>query len=154
MFEGSNPTHLSPGAHVSCTRRFGMLPYQHHGVLTDNDRVIHYEFVDRDRPRAVVVETSLGVFLRGSRLKIVAASSPHFSETEIIKRARSRLGESRYSLIWNNCEHFVNWCRTGNAASEQVKRCVVAVTAVVMLTVASVMNSRVDTAVLSKRAAA
>jgi len=27
-----------------------------------------------------------------------------------VRRARSRLGEKRYRLLTNNCEHFVEWC--------------------------------------------
>lgn len=30
-------------------------------------------------------------------------------------RALSRLGEEKYHLITNNCEHFVRWCRSGSA---------------------------------------
>ena len=32
----------------------------------------------------------------------------------------SRVGERRYSLSGNNCEHFANWCATGIAVSQQV----------------------------------
>ena len=39
----------------------------------------------------------------------------------VIARAQSRLGESRYDLFGNNCEHFVMWCKTGISSSEQVK---------------------------------
>ncbi len=35
-------------------------------------------------------------------------------------RAASRVGERRYSLVGNNREHFVNWCATGVAVSQQV----------------------------------
>jgi hypothetical protein len=35
-------------------------------------------------------------------------------------RAASRIGERRYSLSGNDCEHFANWCATGVAISYQV----------------------------------
>jgi hypothetical protein len=40
---------------------------------------------------------------------------------EVVSRARSRLGERDYDLVGMNCEHFVRWCKTGEAKSEQVK---------------------------------
>jgi len=38
---------------------------------------------------------------------------------EILSRAYSRLGEDRYNLIFNNCEHFASWCATGIPVSFQ-----------------------------------
>jgi hypothetical protein len=43
-----------------------------------------------------------------------------FSHTEIIDRAKSRLGNSDYSVIFNNCEHFINWCIHNSNHSHQV----------------------------------
>lgn len=43
-----------------------------------------------------------------------------YSPKETIKRAKSRLGESDYNLITNNCEHFAIWCKTGIEESHQV----------------------------------
>jgi hypothetical protein len=40
-------------------------------------------------------------------------------ETE--QRAVSRLGEKKYNLAIRNCEHFVFWCATGIATSQQVE---------------------------------
>jgi hypothetical protein len=37
-----------------------------------------------------------------------------------VRRARSRLGERRYDLLRNNCEHFCSWCQDGEARSAQV----------------------------------
>jgi hypothetical protein len=33
----------------------------------------------------------------------------------------SRLGEQNYNLLFNNCEHFAHWCKTGRHRSEQVE---------------------------------
>lgn len=41
---------------------------------------------------------------------------------QTVARARSRLGEERYSLPFNNCEHFAVWCKTGVHESHQVNR--------------------------------
>ncbi len=43
-----------------------------------------------------------------------------FSGAQAIARARTRLGDG-YSMLRNNCEHFVTWARTGKAESQQVK---------------------------------
>ena len=47
-----------------------------------------------------------------------------FSPEETVQRAYSRLGEEKYSLISNNCEHFAIWCKTGRAQSSQVRQVV------------------------------
>ena len=44
-----------------------------------------------------------------------------FSAEETIKRAKSRIGETEYNLVTNNCEHFAMWCKTGVSESSQVK---------------------------------
>jgi len=32
-----------------------------------------------------------------------------------------RLGEQNYNLLFNNCEHFAHWCKTGRHRSAQVE---------------------------------
>lgn len=49
-------------------------------------------------------------------------STPRFEREEVIRRARSRIGENRYRLLSNNCEHFCEWCLRGEHRSEQVER--------------------------------
>jgi len=39
---------------------------------------------------------------------------------EVVRRARSRLGEDRYHVLRNNCEHFCEWCVRGQNRSYQV----------------------------------
>ncbi len=43
-----------------------------------------------------------------------------FTPEETVARARSRLGETSYNLLTNNCEHFAIWCKTGVSESMQV----------------------------------
>lgn len=45
-----------------------------------------------------------------------------FSDKETVERAMSRLGEDKYNLVTNNCEHFAIWCKTGLSESMLVKQ--------------------------------
>lgn len=49
-----------------------------------------------------------------------------FTASEAIERARKKINSSTrtYSLLSNNCEHFVTWAKTGKGISFQVKRAV------------------------------
>ncbi len=52
--------------------------------------------------------------------KILASEYHLYSAEETIQRAKGRLGETKYNLITNNCEHFAIWCKTGLHESHQV----------------------------------
>ncbi|XP_037024013.2 lecithin retinol acyltransferase isoform X2 [Artibeus jamaicensis] len=41
---------------------------------------------------------------------------------EVAQRAEKMLGNTTYSLLWNNCEHFVTYCRFDTAVSPQVDK--------------------------------
>lgn len=43
-----------------------------------------------------------------------------YSPEETVARAKSRIGEEKYALPFNNCEHFAIWCKTGVHESHQV----------------------------------
>lgn len=43
-----------------------------------------------------------------------------YSADETIERAKKRLDEKSYNLIFNNCEHYAIWCKTGIKESHQV----------------------------------
>ena len=43
-----------------------------------------------------------------------------YSKEETLERAKSKIGDSGYSIPFNNCEHFVWWCKTGIKKSEQI----------------------------------
>ena len=98
------------------------LGFAHHGIYVGEGRVIHYGALMYDIIRKPVEEVSLETFSGGRPVFIVQHDALPFSVSEIIGRARSRLGEARYRLLTNNCEHFVEWCLYDEHRSFQVNR--------------------------------
>ena len=115
-------THFAIGSHLKVAR----LGYSHHGVYLGNGMVIHYASLCEGLKSAPVEVTTLAVFQgKAKKVEVVSyAGIKCFSPDQIIKRAMSRLGENKYHLITNNCEHFASWCITGIAESQQVKKAV------------------------------
>ena len=103
------------GAHLVTPRR----GYTHHGIYVGGGRVIHYGGLSTGFQVRPVEEISLEEFAGGFGWT-VRRQPATFEVNEIIRRARSRLGEDSYQLVKNNCEHFCQWCRLGRAHSEQV----------------------------------
>ena len=60
--------------------------------------------------RKPVEEVSFDAFAEGRPVFVIEHQEVCFDAAEIVRRARSRLGEKRYRLLTNNCEHFVEWC--------------------------------------------
>ena len=54
------------------------------------------------------------------RLRGISAEELDFSADAVVSRAESRLGERRFDLVYNNCEHFAAWCKTGLSSSRQI----------------------------------
>ncbi len=108
---------LPLGAHLTSPRR----GYLHHGVYAGNGRVIHYGGFSRLFVSRPVEEVSLETFTLGRGLVVKPWVAPRYSGTQVVDRARSRLGENRYRLLSNNCEHFAEWCIGGQSRSQQVE---------------------------------
>jgi cell wall-associated NlpC family hydrolase len=107
---------LSPGTHLT-TRRRG---YLHHGLYAGDGRVIHYAGFKRWLHRGPVEEVTLEQFALGRGWQVKVRATPRFAGQAAVDRARGRLGENRYRLLSNNCEHFVEWCLGGTPRSAQV----------------------------------
>ena len=84
--------------------------------------VIHYAGFDRRLRRHPVEEVSVSEFARGNGVALQPHVAVRFDAATAIARARSRLGEDRYRLWSNNCEHFIEWCLNGVNRSAQVER--------------------------------
>lgn len=91
--------------------------YYHHGIYVGDDKVIHY------LSKGITL-TGLNIFSRGHPIKIKKYMFQK-DRNEIVSRAYSRLGENRYNLIFNNCEHFATWCCTGVPVSMQVVNAII-----------------------------
>jgi Lecithin retinol acyltransferase len=109
---------LPLGAHL-ITRRRG---YDHHGVYAGEGKVVHYAGWSAMFKGGPVEETSLDRFGGGNGYRVQFHGETPFSAREIVARARSRIGESKYRLLTNNCEHFCHWCLYGESRSQQVER--------------------------------
>jgi Lecithin retinol acyltransferase len=107
------------GAHV-VTRRRG---YTHHGIYVGASQVVHYAGLARGLRRGPVEEISLSSFAAGHAVGVIAGVRQKFDAREVVRRARSRLGEDRYRLLTNNCEHFCEWCLQGERRSYQIEAC-------------------------------
>jgi hypothetical protein len=122
------PVKLQAGDVIFIDRVF----YRHYGIYAGKGRVIHYSGENSHFGKDVGVrETSLEQFAGGEKCTVVQFTENRsgiklFSGKETVNRARSRLGEERYNLLFNNCEHFALWCKTGRSKSIQVEKTVAA----------------------------
>jgi len=105
------------GAHLVTPRTL----YSHHGIYVGSGRVIHYSGLAYGLRRGPVEDVSLEHFARGRGIRI-RREAARFDSREAVARARSRLGESRYRLLTNNCKHFCAWVLRGASVDWQLSR--------------------------------
>jgi hypothetical protein len=109
------------GSHLVTPR----LGFAHHGIYVGCGKVVHYGAFVHGVHGGPVEEVSLARFTHGHTLWVRAGGAVRFGCEEVVRRARSRIGENSYSLLSNNCEHFCEWCLCGEHRSEQVERALV-----------------------------
>ena len=104
---------MAAGDHLYVHRHAGSLT--HHGIDCGDGTVIHYQEGE------AILRSSKAFFAAGKAIQV-----KHYDRCDppnlAIKRAESRLGERDYNLVFNNCEHFATWCKTGQHQSEQVNQ--------------------------------
>ena len=105
------------GSHLVTPRR----GYLHHGIYVGACNVVHYPGRAHGLRREPVEEVPFAHFACGQRVWVRSEARSAFDVREVIGRARSRVGEDRYRLLTNNCEHFCEWCLRGTARSFQVE---------------------------------
>jgi hypothetical protein len=107
----------SLGSHLVTPRR----GYLHHGIYVGDGKVVHYSGFSDGLHGGPVEEVNLDRFANGRAVWIQSDVPPNFGPREVIRRARARVGEDRYRVLTNNCEHFCEWCLRGEHRSYQVE---------------------------------
>ena len=88
--------------------------FRHHGIDLGDGSVAHY-LEGRE-----ILRSPLDDFSRGQPISVIDHSDA--SPTGVtLRRAMSRIGEQNYNLLFNNCEHFATWCKTGRHRSSQIE---------------------------------
>ena len=109
---------ISAGSHIKVKRWKGF--YTHHGIADGKGNVIHFRW-DPDKRAGVITVDRFNVFSKGSKFDVITSATP---PELVLKNANSRLGETGYNLITNNCEHFTEWCTNGNKKSYQTRKAI------------------------------
>lgn len=99
------------GDHLTSPRYF----YTHHGLYVGHGMVV-------ENTQKGTNYVSLREFADGEAIAIIPHQERLFSREESVKRALHCVGEHKYNVFINNCEHFVNWCIDGENKSPQVER--------------------------------
>ena len=102
---------MAAADHLQVSRQHGL--FNHHGIDLGDGTVAHY-LEGRE-----ILRSPLEDFSQGQPIRVVdhpGASAPGLT----LRRAMSRIGEQNYNLLFNNCEHFATWCKTGRHRSGQI----------------------------------
>ncbi|MEX1317005.1 MAG: lecithin retinol acyltransferase family protein [Synechococcaceae cyanobacterium] len=100
--------------HLQVPRRHGL--FNHHGIDLGDGTVAHY-LEGRE-----ILRSPRGEFSRSEPISVVSYGEGDCSPAGVtLRRAMGRLGEQNYNLLFNNCEHFAHWCKTGRHRSGQVE---------------------------------
>ena len=102
---------MAAADHLQVPRQHGL--FLHHGIDLGDGTVAHY-LEGRE-----ILRSALNDFSQGQPVSVV----PHTQcspQGVTLRRAMSRIGEQNYNLLFNNCEHFATWCKTGRHHSAQV----------------------------------
>ena len=105
---------MAAADHLQVPRQHGL--YQHHGIDLGDGTVAHY------LEGRQILRSPLEEFSRGQLISVVPYAPNACSPAgTTLRRAMGRLGEQNYNLLFNNCEHFAYWCKTGRHRSAQVE---------------------------------
>jgi hypothetical protein len=105
---------LAAADHLQVPRQHGL--FNHHGIDVGDGTVAHY-LEGRE-----ILRSTRDEFSRGLAMTTVDYPPGSCSPAGVtVRRAMGRLGEQNYNLLFNNCEHFAHWCKTGRHRSNQVE---------------------------------
>lgn len=98
--------------------------YHHYGIYVTDDRVIQFGLPDNTgvpNEQICVLATDIYTFLNGGSLEVATPDREERKTMrpakEVVALAESRLGQTGYDILHNNCEHFVNDCVFGTPTS-------------------------------------
>lgn len=118
---------MARGEHIYVTSNAGNIPFQHHGIDMGDGSVIHLAPLSgarvtlRDESEEFAVRReSYDVFCRGEVPQVVEHMDAREPEL-IAKAAEMAIGQTGYSLLDGNCEHFATLCATGRSESHQIE---------------------------------
>ena len=105
---------MAAADHLQVPRQHGL--FNHHGIDLGDGTVAHY------LEGRAILRSPLADFSRGQPVSTITYPDGQCSTAGVtLRRAMGRLGEQRYNLLFNNCEHFAHWCKTGRHRSSQVE---------------------------------
>ena len=102
---------MAAADHLQVPRQHGL--FHHHGIDLGDGTVAHY-LEGRE-----ILRSPIDAFRQEQPITVIehdAASTTGVT----LRRAMSRIGEQNYNLLFNNCEHFATWCKTGRHRSGQI----------------------------------
>ncbi|WP_162849607.1 lecithin retinol acyltransferase family protein [Anaeroplasma bactoclasticum] len=89
----------------------------HYGIYVSDSEVIQYGTgmdIFSKKEDVSIISTTIDDFINGKFLEVreysVIEKLKKNSVAKTISLARARLGEAKYDILNNNCEHFVNEC--------------------------------------------
>ena len=103
---------MAAADHLQVPRQHGL--FHHHGIDLGDGTVAHY-LEGRE-----ILRSSIDDFRQEQPITVIE-HDPASAKGVTLRRAMSRIGEQNYNLLFNNCEHFATWCKTGRHRSGQIE---------------------------------
>ena len=99
----------------------------HYGIYVSDEEIIQFgeppTTILRKDDEVEVCVTGIEGFLCSKFLEVAQLDKKELKKSrtkdEVVSIARSRIGEKGYSILYNNCEHFVNECVFGEKICSQ-----------------------------------
>jgi hypothetical protein len=97
--------------------------YEHHGIDLGDGTVVHFSGGQEgwQKARSRVQRTPIEDFARGGAVEVLPYEGLDPAR-DAAACALGKLGASGYDLVFNNCEHFARWCKTGEQRARQVEK--------------------------------
>lgn len=117
---------MARGDHIYVDGWCAGVPFQHHGIDMGDGTVIH--LAPEAGPRVTLRDSSgrfavrcvtLEQFAGGQSVQVVQ-DADRLPADQVADRAQAMLGQTGYSLLGGNCEHFASYCANGRLVSRQI----------------------------------